>query len=160
MYVLYIISNFHSSIIPKLCSQKKIPQTLLYEILNCPLLQRMSELGMFIDRSSIKELQDAFVPIVNSIFGIPGGIGWGFRTITRPAAQQEFDLLCNFFTPLGPMFRLCYRLLNDSNSIKFEIPIELLPVSLKTVPRLSIRDKTNFSFCFCFTEKNNTHVTQ
>lgn len=102
---------------------------MFHEILNCPLYQRCSELGIIIDRSSVKELQEFFVPIVNSIFGVPGGIGWGLRTITRPAAQQEFDLLCNFFTPLGPMFRLCYRLLNDSNSIKFEVPIELLPVS-------------------------------
>lgn len=110
---------------------------------------------MFIDRSSIKELQDSFVPIVNSIFGIPGGIGWGFRTITRQAAQHEFDVLYKFFTPLGPMFRLCYRLLNDSNSIKFEIPIELLPVSAQT----HTIHKPLFPIIVS-AEKDHTHVAQ
>lgn len=43
--------------------------------------------------------------------------------------MQEFDSLYGFFVPLGPMFRLCYRLLNEP--IKFDIPVELLPT--KTV---------------------------
>lgn len=37
----------------------------------------------------------------------------------------EFEQLYNFFIPLGPMLRLCYRLLNEP--IKFDVPIDLLP---------------------------------
>lgn len=63
---------------------------------------------------------------MNSIFGVPNTTGWGLRTICRTLNQQEFDCLYNFFTPLGPMFRLCYRLLNEP--FKFDVPIEMLPV--------------------------------
>lgn len=102
----------------------------LSELLTYPLVHhRCAELGLLIDRCSIKELQDFFPALVNSIFGnAPGnGIGWGLRTVARETHQHEFDVLYTFFIPLGPMFRLCYRLLNEP--VKFDIPIEMLPVS-------------------------------
>lgn len=61
--------------------------------------------------------------MINSIFG-GFGVGWGFRTITQ-ATPQEFEILYNFFIPLGPMFRLLYRLLGDS--VKYEVSVNLLP---------------------------------
>lgn len=98
------------------------------ELLNYPLVDRCPELGILIDRCSIRELQEVFPCIVNSIFGInSGGLGWGLRTTTKENSPQVFDILLNFFTPLGPMFRLCYRLLNDA--FKFELSIDMLPVS-------------------------------
>lgn len=68
-----------------------------------------------------------FPTLVQSIFGVPSTTGWGLRTTCRNLNQQEFDTMYNFFTPLGPMFRLCYRLLNEP--FKFDVPIEMLPVS-------------------------------
>lgn len=59
--------------------------------------------------------------------------GWGLRTITREAAPMEFEYVYSFFGPLGPMFRLCYRLLSEP--IKFDVPIEALP--LKTIQMLN-----------------------
>lgn len=59
--------------------------------------------------------------------------GWGLRTITRETAPVEFEYVYSFFVPLGPMFRLCYRLLSEP--IKFDVPIEALPV--KTIQMLN-----------------------
>lgn len=59
--------------------------------------------------------------------------GWGLRTITRETAPVEFEYVYSFFVPLGPMFRLCYRLLSEP--IKFDVPIESLPP--KTIQMLN-----------------------
>lgn len=102
------------------------------DILNLPLMHRCPELGLIIDRASLKELQEIFPVIINSIFGLPGGsVGWGLRTTQQSVNQHEFEILYNFFIPLGPMFRLLYRLLSDP--IKFDVPIGFLPVSLRIV---------------------------
>ncbi|XP_053681568.1 sphingomyelin phosphodiesterase 4 isoform X2 [Sabethes cyaneus] len=93
-------------------------------------MMRCPELGLLIDRSSIKELQDIYPLLVSSIFGINGGTGWGVRTMTRDTHPHDFDVLYNFFIPIGgPMFRLCYRLLNDP--LKFELPISYLPPKMQ-----------------------------
>lgn len=52
-------------------------------------------------------------------------IGWGLRAITQELNPLEFDYLYSFFSPLGPMLRLCYRLLSEP--IKFDVPIDSLP---------------------------------
>ncbi|KAJ6638345.1 Sphingomyelin phosphodiesterase 4 [Pseudolycoriella hygida] len=103
----------------------------LSDILNYPLIPRCDEFSHIIERCSIKELHDLFPTLVNSIFGVPNTTGWGLRTVCRSLNQQEFDCLYNFFTPLGPMFRLCYRLLNEP--FKFDVPIEMLPFSTSQV---------------------------
>lgn len=91
-------------------------------------MDRCQELNILFDRCTLRELQDIFPTIVQSIFGVHScGLGWGLRTISKENSPQFFDLLRNFFSPLGPMFRLCYRLLNDA--IKFEFQLDLLPVS-------------------------------
>lgn len=90
-------------------------------------MHRCPELGLLIDRCSTKQLQDNFPLLVRAIFGLDGGTGWGFRTITKNLNPHEFEILYNFFIPLGPMFRMCYRLLNDA--LKFEVPISFIPVS-------------------------------
>ncbi|KAG4078094.1 hypothetical protein HA402_002145 [Bradysia odoriphaga] len=103
----------------------------LSDVLNYPLIARCTEFSHIIDRCSIKELHDIFPTLVNSIFGVPNSTGWGLRTICRSLNQHEFDCLYHFFTPLGPMFRLCYRLLNEP--FKFDVPIEMLPFSTSQV---------------------------
>lgn len=49
--------------------------------------------------------------------------------MTQETNPLEFDYLYNFFIPLGPMLRLCYRLLSEP--IKFEASIESLPSKTK-----------------------------
>lgn len=90
-------------------------------------MERCTELNILFERCNLRELQEIFPSIVHSVFGIgSGGLGWGLRATTKENAPQIFDMLYNFFSPMGPMFRLCYRLLNEA--IKFELSLEQLPV--------------------------------
>ncbi|KAM7362658.1 sphingomyelin phosphodiesterase 4 isoform 2-T2 [Cochliomyia hominivorax] len=101
----------------------------ILELLNFPLLERCTELNILFERCNLRELQEIFPTIVQSVFGIgSGGLGWGLRATTKENSPQIFDMLHNFFAPMGPMFRLCYRLLNES--IKFELSLEQLPHKL------------------------------
>ncbi|EAT45847.1 AAEL002910-PA [Aedes aegypti] len=107
-------------------------QARILEILSLPPMMRCPELGLLIDRASLKELQDIYPTLINSIFGLNGGSGWGFRVMTRDTHPHDFDVLYNFFIPIGgPMFRMCYRLLNDS--LKYELPISYLPPKMQQV---------------------------
>nr|XP_013101708.1 unnamed protein product [Stomoxys calcitrans] len=101
----------------------------ILELLSFPIMERCSELNMLFDICNLRELQELFPTIVNSVFGIgTGGLGWGLRATTKENSPQCFEMLYNFFAPMGPMFRLCYRLLNDA--IKFELSLEHLPHKL------------------------------
>lgn len=106
-------------------------QNRILELLSFPLFDRCHELNILFDRCNLRELQELFPTIVKSVFGIgTGGLGWGLRTTTKENSAPCFDILYNFFSPMGPMFRLCYNLLNDQ--IKFEMSLEHLPVSVIT----------------------------
>ncbi|XP_011293131.1 sphingomyelin phosphodiesterase 4 [Musca domestica] len=101
----------------------------ILELLSFPLFDRCHELNILFDRCNLRELQELFPTIVKSVFGIgTGGLGWGLRTTTKENSAPCFDILYNFFSPMGPMFRLCYNLLNDQ--IKFEMSLEHLPHKL------------------------------
>ncbi|KAI8129032.1 Sphingomyelin phosphodiesterase 4 [Lucilia cuprina] len=101
----------------------------ILELLSFPLLDRCTELNILFERCNLRELQEIFPSIVQSVFGIgTGGLGWGLRATTKENSPQCFDMLHNFFSPMGPMFRLCYRLLNEA--IKFELSLEQLPHKL------------------------------
>ncbi|KAL5290436.1 SMPD4 family protein [Megaselia abdita] len=104
------------------------------ELLNYPVTERCIQLGILFDKCSIRELQIIFPTLMNSIFGISTrGIGWGLRTTTKEnslviQSGSVFDILCDFFSPLGPIYRLCYRLLHEQ--IKFEFDLSLLPCKM------------------------------
>ncbi|XP_017468610.1 PREDICTED: sphingomyelin phosphodiesterase 4 isoform X1 [Rhagoletis zephyria] len=98
----------------------------IMELFNYPIPDRCLELTQLFERCSLRELQDIFPTIVQSVFGIgSGGLGWGLRATTKENSQMCFDILHDFFSPMGSMLRLCYRLLNDA--IKFEFSLDLLP---------------------------------
>lgn len=106
----------------------------LTERLNLPIPYRCSDLARVINECSVKDLQDFFPTLVQSVFGSgPGGnnVGWGLRTripaVRVPPHENEYSILIQFFSSHGPMFELCYRLLNEQ--IKFDVPIDMLPVS-------------------------------
>lgn len=105
-----------------------LPQNRVLELLNYPILERCNQLESLFNECNIRELQDIFPNVVQSVFGIGDrGIGWGLRTTTKNSAPQFFDTLFAFFAPMGPLFQICYRLLNDA--IKFEMNLDQLPVS-------------------------------
>lgn len=94
-------------------------------MLSLPLVERVQELTLIIQRCSIKELEDIFPILVKSIFEDQG---WHLRLITRERNQVEFEWLFSFLYPMGHMFDLCYKLLIDA--IKFDVPLTNLPVGV------------------------------
>lgn len=89
----------------------------------------MDELTRIIDQSTPnKDLQTLFPQLISNIFSNTFNNGWGLRTVTGDNNKQAFDALIGFFEPLGPMFRLCYKLLSDPQ-LKYNLPLNALPVS-------------------------------
>lgn len=79
---------------------------------------------MLLDRCSVKDLQNVFPTLLDNIFGTTGGVSWGIRNITLN--NTEFETVHHFLAPLGPVFRLIYRLLDST--IKYEYNSSYLPV--------------------------------
>ncbi|OAD53738.1 Sphingomyelin phosphodiesterase 4 [Eufriesea mexicana] len=94
-----------------------------------PLVQRCKEIATLIDESSTTELQHVFSILIDSLFGITDNIGWGLHSITFKKNPQEYETLCNFLNPQGPVFSLCYKLLPDCY-LKYNFPVSFLPVKI------------------------------
>lgn len=92
-----------------------------------PLVQRCKEIAMLIDESSTTDLQHVFPILIDSLFGITDNMGWGLHSITYKKHPQEYETLCNFLNPQGPVFSLCYKLLPDCY-LKYNFPVSYLPV--------------------------------
>ncbi|XP_075969641.1 sphingomyelin phosphodiesterase 4 [Anticarsia gemmatalis] len=102
-----------------------------YTSLNLPLQEKLLELTRIIDQSSPnKDLQALFPQLISNIFSPSLNNGWGLRTVTCDINRYDFDALISFFEPLGPMFRLCYKLLSDPQ-LKYNLPLNVLPLDLK-----------------------------
>lgn len=95
--------------------------------LNQPVIERCRHLSAIIDDASTTELQHVFPLLIDSLFGIVDNIGWGLHIITYKKNPQEYEALCNFLGPQGPMFSLCYKLLPDCY-LKYNFPVSYLPV--------------------------------
>ncbi|XP_031768338.2 sphingomyelin phosphodiesterase 4 [Galleria mellonella] len=101
-----------------------------YTCLNLPLQEKLAELTRIIDTGPSKDLQIIFPQLVNNIFASTFSNGWGLRTITFDGNRYDFEALIRFLEPLGPIFRLCYKLLSDS-LLKYNLPINVLPLDLQ-----------------------------
>ncbi|PZC84454.1 hypothetical protein B5X24_HaOG205028 [Helicoverpa armigera] len=102
-----------------------------YASLNLPLQEKVEELTRIIDQSTPnKDLQSLFPQLISNIFSVTFNNGWGLRTVTCDAKKQAFEALIVFFEPLGPMFRLCYKLLSDPQ-LKYNLPLTALPMDLQ-----------------------------
>lgn len=117
-------------------------QIRLQRYLNMPLVQRCKEIAMLIDESSTTELQHVFSILIDSLFGITDNIGWGLHSITFKKNAQEYETLCNFLNPQGPVFSLCYKLLPDCY-LKYNFPVSFLPVCKKLICTLVKLKKIN-----------------
>lgn len=95
-----------------------------------PLVQRCKEIAMLIDESSTTDLQHVFPILIDSLFGITDNMGWGLHSITYKKHPQEYETLCNFLNPQGPVFSLCYKLLPDCY-LKYNFPVSYLPVKIR-----------------------------
>lgn len=99
--------------------------------LNEPLVERCRNLARLIEESSTTELQVVFSLLIDSIFGIADNVGWNLHSITTKN-PQEYEALCNFLGPQGPMFSLCYKLLPDCY-LKYNFPTSYLPSKIRSM---------------------------
>ncbi|KOC70912.1 Sphingomyelin phosphodiesterase 4 [Habropoda laboriosa] len=97
-----------------------------------PLVQRCKEIATLIDESSTTELQHVFPILIDSLFGTTDNIGWGLHSITYRRNPQEYETLCNFLNPQGPVFSLCYKLLPDCY-LKYNFPVSYLPAKVRSM---------------------------
>ncbi|KAK1133969.1 hypothetical protein K0M31_011755 [Melipona bicolor] len=104
----------------------------LQRYLNMPLVQRCKEIATLIDESSTTELQHVFSILIDSLFGITDNIGWGLHSITFKKCPHEYETLCNFLNPQGPVFSLCYKLLPDCY-LKYNFPVSFLPIKVRSM---------------------------
>nr|XP_012146579.1 PREDICTED: sphingomyelin phosphodiesterase 4 isoform X3 [Megachile rotundata] len=104
----------------------------LQRYLSLPLVQRCKEIATLIEESSTTELQHVFPILIDSLFGTTDNIGWGLHSITYKKNLQEYETLCNFLNPLGPVFSLCYKLLPDCY-LKYNFPVSYLPVKIRSM---------------------------
>lgn len=89
------------------------------------------ELTRIIDQSTpSKDLQALFPQLISNIFSSSFNNGWGLRTVTVDTNKYAFEGLISFFEPMGPMFRLCYKLLSEPQ-LKYNLPLTDLPVSIE-----------------------------
>lgn len=102
-------------------------------MLSLPLLDKLQQLEILFERCTVRQIQEIFPVIVHSIFGINGNpLGWGLRTTTMENASHYFNRLQHFLGVNGIWMHICHRLLNETT--KFEIEINLLPVSITFKP--------------------------
>lgn len=98
--------------------------------LNLPLISRCRELTVLIEKSSTADLQHVFPVLIHSLFGINDNVGWGLHSINAKKNPQEYDTLCYFLGPMGPIFSLCYKLLPDCY-LKYNFPVSYLPAKIR-----------------------------
>lgn len=102
----------------------------MQNFLNLPLVDRCREIATLIDESSTTDLQHVFPVLVHSLFGVTDNIGWGLHSINLKRNQQEYEILCHFLGPQGPIFSLCYKLLPDCY-LKYKFPLSYLPSKIR-----------------------------
>lgn len=82
---------------------------------------------MLFDRGTLKDIQRIFPVIIDSIFGPQGTMSWNLRSITSAKNPSLFQAVHFFLSPIGPLLRLVYLLLNDP-TIRYDFNLGLLPV--------------------------------
>lgn len=87
-------------------------------------------------------MQNIFPTLIENIFGTSGGVCWGLRNITQSTHPNEFTVLHHFLGPLGPLFRLIYKLLTDSQ-VKYEYSVAHLPVIIQ----IYLKNTTEMNVC-------------
>ncbi|XP_069703883.1 sphingomyelin phosphodiesterase 4 isoform X2 [Periplaneta americana] len=98
----------------------------LNNALSLPLQYRCDELNNIFEEFGNKELQMVLPQLLENLFGLTNQMGWGLRTMYRNSQPREFDILFRYLHPVGPLFRLCYKLLADCY-VKYEFPLTYLP---------------------------------
>ena len=91
--------------------------------------QRCEELTLVLQQCPNKELANIWHTVVDRIFGLGGGRGWGLGQITRTQTPRDYTALASFLSASGPVMVAGARLLADSY-VRYEFPVSRLSPSL------------------------------
>jgi len=98
--------------------------------LNAPTVwQKCAELGPVLATCPVKELHTVWRTVVERIFCLGGGRGWGVSTTLRSQHPREYQAIATFLSSTGPLLSACHRLLADPY-IRYEFPVSRLSPSL------------------------------
>ena len=91
--------------------------------------QRCEELGPLLQQCPSKELANIWHTVVDRIFGLGGGRGWGLGQITRTQTPRDYTALASFLSASGPLMEAGSRLLADPY-IRYDFPVSRLSPSV------------------------------
>ena len=91
--------------------------------------QRCEELGPVLLQCPNKELATIWPTLIDRIFGLGGGRGWGLGQITRSQSARDYTALASFLSATGPLLAAGERLLADPY-IRYEFPVSRLSASV------------------------------
>jgi len=98
--------------------------------MNAPTLwQKCAELGPVLTTCPVKELHSIWKTVVERIFCLGGGRGWGVGTTLRTQHPREYQAIASFLSSTGPLLTACHRLLADPY-IRYEFPVSRLSPSV------------------------------
>ena len=98
--------------------------------MNAPTVwQKCAELGPVLETCPVKELHSVWRTVVERIFCLGGGRGWGVSTTLRSQHPREYTAIATFLSSTGPLLSACHRLLADPY-IRYEFPVSRLSPSL------------------------------
>ena len=90
---------------------------------------RSDKLTLILETCPVKELSSVYQIIVDRVFMLGGGRGWGLAHVHRGQNMVEFDCISSFLSPTGALMTAANKLLSD-HFIRYEFPVSRLSPSL------------------------------
>ena len=118
--------------------------------------QRCEELGPVLQQAPSKELATFWPTLVDRIFGLGGGRGWGLGQVTRSQSPRDYSALASFLSASGPLLAAGERLLADPY-IRYEFPVSRLSPSV--VGQISSGSPSLSSYIASRLSHNLQHLT-
>jgi len=110
--------------------------------MNAPTIwQKCTELGPILTGCPVKELHVIWKSVVERIFCLGGGRGWGVSNTLRSQHPREYQAIAAFLSSTGPLLSACHRLLADPY-IRYEFPVSRLSQTINS--QISAGGLSNF----------------
>jgi len=125
--------------------------------LNAPTIwQKCEDLAIIMESCPLKELSVIWHNVVERLFMVGGGRGWGVGQIQRSLAPRDYSAISSFLSANGPLLSAANKLLADPY-IRFEWPVSRLSPSIMS--QVSTCSATLPSFISARLSHNMQHLS-
>jgi len=125
--------------------------------LNAPTIwQKCEDLAIIMESCPLKELSVIWHTVVERLFMVGGGRGWGIGQIQRSLAPRDYTAISSFLSATGPLLSAANKLLSDPY-IRFEWPVSRLSPSIMS--QVSTCSATLSSFISARLSHNMQHLS-